>query len=220
MACQQFRDNKNKSQQKRTFTVLFYYKYNSLARNKWFQKVVENCVLKLGVFDPDYYKCIGQLSFKTNYLDIQCCGGRLMNYKCFRTLLTTKCNVSKEKVQLNDDQHYNYWNDLKVPYLSGKCSGGRQEALEHCKMTDELNHLMNVVNDSSNYMDDDSYADLKFIVDNSDDWLSNLLKDPTTTPSPTEAPKLIQLLFGRLNEYQITVKVEKKSNINNQDYLT
>ena len=186
--------------------------------------------------DPDYYKCVYALAMKINYIDLQCCAGRLINFKCFRTFLTTKCGISKEEVERNDDQHYDYWNNLKIFYLSGKCSGGRQEALEHCKMTDDFDF----VNDSSlNYLNDDSYADSsdsKFIVDNSDksfsSWLTNLLNTTTTTatttttttttttPSTTtEAPKLIKLLFGQLNEYQLTVKVERKSDINKQDYL-
>ena len=169
---------------------------------------------------------------KINYIDLQCCAGRLVNFKCFRNLLTTKCGVSKEEVELNDDEHYNYWNNLDIFYLSSKCFGGKQEALEHCRIADDFDF----VNDSSlNDSKDDSYADLsdlKFIAHRSDDsfsnWLTNLLNTTnttttttattttTTTPSTTtEAPQLIRLLFGQFKEYQLTVKVEKKPDINN-----
>lgn len=78
---------------------------------KDFASDLKKCVRKVGVNDPDDLSCIEDLADKNGGFDIDYCA-RIINYKCFKTLLTTKCGMPKEEVEKNDETHFDIWNNL------------------------------------------------------------------------------------------------------------
>ena len=51
--------------------------------------------------------------------------------------LTTKCNVTEEVVEKNDEEHLNLWKNMYFGF-KGNCTGNSKESLKHCNSTDEM----------------------------------------------------------------------------------
>lgn len=166
-----------------------------------FKGTILDCIIQVGISDPDYKSCINDLMSTINLNDLECCVARMSNFKCFRKLLVTKCGVSNEQVEQNDDTHFNYWNNLKIPYFHGKCDGEKQESLKYCKIVDEFN---DVNNDKSLLKKLLGKAKNENSIDKLNDWPP--ISTTTSVPKTTKAPKLIQLLFGEIEQYQLTAK--------------
>ena len=117
-----------------------------MQKTNSFDGKLERCIRKISfLLDNDYLNCTKNYvyaiskgkslnsMFRQEFID--CCAARMVNFKCFRTLLTTKCKVSEEEVLENDDQHFNYWNNLDIPKYNGRC-GEKQQTLRYCNLAD------------------------------------------------------------------------------------
>ena len=103
-----------------------------------FESVIEKCIDKVGYNNQDYLNCYTRLFNKTEITDpndtkISCCN-RMVQFQCWKEILTSKCSVSEDQVKKNDDVHYNYWNNKEYADKPEKCSGGKDELLELCKL--------------------------------------------------------------------------------------
>lgn len=101
-----------------------------------FDSVVEQCKKKVNWIEPDVFACLSENYYKIGTEDIPCCI-RVAQYKCMKTFLTTKCNVTKEEVEKNDEDHFNYWNNLDMAY-KGNCTGNSEESLQHCNLNNGM----------------------------------------------------------------------------------
>lgn len=113
---------------------------DKLFENKDFISDLEQCKKQIGPYDNDYLNCIEDLSSKPDQEDISCCF-RVVQFMCYKTLLTTKCNTSKEDVDLNEQVHFNFWNQLNISELSGNCEGDSVQSTKLCHL--EGNHTDN-----------------------------------------------------------------------------
>lgn len=100
-----------------------------------FELIVGNCYMKLEPLDPDVFTCSTENHCKIGTHDLACCI-RVVQYKCMKIWLITKCNVTKENVEKNDEEHFNLWRNMFLGF-KGNCTGNSTESLEHCNLNDE-----------------------------------------------------------------------------------
>ena len=110
---------------------------NSVAQtiNDNFKTKMRNCFLE--IYKKDFYaECLKDESAKlkgingTSHPKRGCCS-RVVNYICLKSFLTPKCNITKEEVESHDEEHFNFWNNIDIPY-STDCSGGSQKSINYC----------------------------------------------------------------------------------------
>ena len=104
------------------------------------QSKLIKCVYKFWYNDTDFLNCSDVLGEKTGIMSDEdqrfpCCR-RVIYFKCWETLLTTKCNVSKEEVEKNDDLQFKFWNDAPHPKYKGHCEGDKTNSLKLCNLAD------------------------------------------------------------------------------------
>ena len=58
------------------------------------------------------------------------CCSRVVNYICSKWFFTPKCNIPKEQVESHDEEHFNFRNNINIPY-SKPCSGGGQKSVDY-----------------------------------------------------------------------------------------
>ena len=58
----------------------------------------------------------------------------MINFQCWKQLLTSKCEIPKDQVDNNDDVHFNYWNNRQENDAPGNCTEGKDESLKTCKL--------------------------------------------------------------------------------------
>ena len=83
------------------------------------------------------------------------CCSRVVNYICSKWFFTPKCNIPKEQVESHDEEHFNFWNNLKIPTRHGKC-GEKQQSLRYCNLDDDSE---NEINSTAKIRAEDSQAD-------------------------------------------------------------
>ena len=101
-----------------------------------FELIITNCYMKLEPLDPDVFTCLTENHCKIGTHDLACCI-RVVQYKCMKIWLITKCNVTKENVEKNDEVHFNLWRNMFLGF-KGNCIGNSTESLEHCNLNDEV----------------------------------------------------------------------------------
>ena len=91
----------------------------------------------LNIYKTDFYaQCIKDEEAKlkgingTSSPKRGCCS-RVVNYICSKSFFTPKCNIPKEEVESHDEEHFNFWNSINIPY-SKPCSGGSQKSVNYC----------------------------------------------------------------------------------------
>ena len=109
------------------------------SRPTEFELIIENCSLKLKPLDPDVFTCLSENQCKIGTEDLACCI-RVVQYKCMKIWLTTKCNVTFEVVEKNDEEHFNLWKKMYLGF-EGNCTGNSKESLKHCNLIDEMSNI-------------------------------------------------------------------------------
>ena len=200
---------------------------NSLQTMNDFEYVLQNCISSISPNDTDYYHCTEDQFNKTGGKDFDCCA-RVVIFKCMRNLLTTECGVSAEYVRANDAAHFNFWNNLEISDLPRNCIGDREWSLRHCNLYDESATSTTTTTESSwsttkgpiwtTVNSTWSRPNSTWSRPNST-WTT--IRPSTTSTPTTEDSKLLQLLFGQFQDYQVIVKVVKKnaSSNANQEFL-
>lgn len=182
-----------------------------------FESQLASCIVKVGLRDPDVSSCFNDNWKRTginspNHYKFGCCI-RVVNFKCWKQLLTTKCNMTKEEVERNDDDDYYYfWNNLNVTDLSDCYYLTKEQALRQCNLNDDDYYTTMLSTRIT-----PSYSTTAY-------WTRTTPTFTTTTQRPTFRPsyttttlpstttsKLLQMLFGQFQDYQVIVKVIKKN---------
>ena len=103
-----------------------------------FQFKIQNCLDKIGRNDFDYLQCLIDENSKFNCYNYNnteekayCCN-RVFNYECMKKYLTSKCGVSKQEVDNNDEEHFAFWNNFNFSDVPHPCIGGRQQSENYC----------------------------------------------------------------------------------------
>lgn len=109
-----------------------------------FELIIENCFLKLNPLDADVFTCLSENQCKIGVEDLACCI-RVVQYKCMKIWLTTKCNLTQEFVQKNDEQHFNLWKNMYLGF-KGNCTQNSTESLKHCNLADEMSDVDEISN--------------------------------------------------------------------------
>lgn len=102
-----------------------------------FTSKLGHCIWRVSK-SPDFIQCLEDESQLLKGISspsdpkISCCT-RVMNFKCMRKFLTSQCHVSREEVERNSEQHYNFWNEFDVDGYSTRCSQTSHEAaIRYC----------------------------------------------------------------------------------------
>lgn len=195
-----------------------------MQRTNSFNDKLERCVRKVFLSSDDDYKyCMGNYAFAvsksmhmTSRLQDQvldCCAARMLNFKCFRTLLHSKCGISKEEVMENDDEHFNLWNNLRIPTRHGKC-GEKQQSLRYCNLDDDSE---NEINSTAKIRAEDSQADSSNSILTQAQYKAQLYNQSMISiPTIISLPKTNETskLFNLLKNYQLIVQLVKKDSNN------
>lgn len=96
-----------------------------------------HCILKV-TNSPDFIQCLDDESHMLKGISspsdpkISCCT-RVMNFKCMRKFLTSQCHVSREEVERNSEQHFNFWNEADVNGYPTQCTqSGYEATIRYC----------------------------------------------------------------------------------------
>ena len=195
-----------------------------MQKTNSFSDKLERCVRKVFLSSDDDYKyCMGNYAFAvsknmhmTSGLQDQvldCCATRMLNFKCFRTLLHSKCGISKEEVMENDDEHFNFWNNLKIPTHHGKC-GEKQQSLRYCNLDDDSE---NEINSTAEIRAEDSQTDSSNSILTQAQYKAQLYNQSMISiPIIISLPKTNETLklFDLLKNYQLIAQLVKKDSNN------
>lgn len=175
-----------------------------LYRND-FESQLISCIYKVDPRDPDVLSCLYDNWNRTgintpNHYKYGCCI-RMVNFQCWKKFLTTKCGMTKEEVEWNDDNHYYFWNNLNVTDLSNCHYLTKEQALRQCNLND---------GDYYTTMIPTRTTPIYWTTTRSLSYPPGYTTTTTTLPSTTTS-KLLQMLFGEFQGYQVIVKVIKKN---------
>ena len=117
-----------------------------------FESTIKNCIERVGSGDAEYLNCYYELINKTGILHpndtlfvnkTSCCN-RMVKFQCWKKLLTLRCEVPKDKVEKNDDVHFEYWNNLDDEETPEKCKFDKERSLEYCRLNSGASVTWNI----------------------------------------------------------------------------
>ena len=103
-----------------------------------FEAILISCVNVFGFIfkDPDYEQCIYDDWDQIKYDDDDDCCFRMVIYKCTKELLTAKCHIDEDLVEVFDVIHFNFWRNCEeYGFGDGNCTGDKQQLLQNCKLS-------------------------------------------------------------------------------------